>query len=308
MFNFKERIIDTIKANPYVIIFWLMKYSGISYFSDYVFLKTTWRLHMGYPLNLKAPQSFNEKLQWIKLYDRNPLYTTMVDKYLAKKYVKGIIGEEYIIPTIGIWDNLGDINVEALPQKFVLKCTHDSGSIVICRDKRNFSFKEAKRKLSIGLNTNYYRLTREWPYKNVKRRIIAEQFLEELSSDDLIDYKFFCFNGVPIYCQVIKDRNKAETIDFFDMEWKHQDFIGLGLNPDVLKYSKDDIEKPKNFETMILLSKKLSRNIPFVRVDFYNLDGKIYFGELTFFPTNGMGRFYPLIWNNKIGNLLELNI
>ena len=288
-------------------MFWLMKYSAISYFSDYVFLKTLWHLNMGSPLNLKAPQSFSEKLQWIKLYDRNPLYTTMVDKYMVKNYVKEIIGEEYIIPTIGIWNNPDDIDIEALPQEFVLKCTHDSGSIIICRDKRYFSFEEAKRKLSIELRSNYYRKTREWPYKNVKPRIIAEQFLKELSSDDLIDYKFFCFNGVPIYCQVIKDRNKSETIDFFDMEWRHQDFIGLANKENELKHSKNNIEKPKKFDTMVVLSKKLSKNIPFVRVDLYNLDGKIYFGELTFFPANGMGRFYPSIWNYKIGELLKLN-
>lgn len=304
--NFKERILDRIIKDPYVLVFWFFKYSGLSYISDYIFLKTHWHLHMGYKLNLKKPRSFSEKLQWIKLYDRNPIYSLFVDKYEVKQYVNSVLGSGYTIDTIGLWNNPQEINFDNLPNKFVLKCTHDSGSIVICKDKRNFDKKAAIQKLNEALKRNYYRLTREWPYKNVRPRIIAEPFLSELSSTDLIDYKFFCFNGRAKYCQVIKDRSTKESIDFFDMNWNRQEFIGL--NPSVSLHSIAPIEKPKNFDKMVSFANLLSRDIPFVRVDFYNLNGKIYFGELTFFPANGMGQFTPEEWNLRIGDMLNLPV
>lgn len=302
--SLKERILKRVAKNPYVLVYWLCKYSGLSRLSDYVFLKTHWRLHMGYPLDLESPRTFAEKLQWIKLYDRNPIYTTMVDKFAVKDYVANIIGPEYIIPNLGIWDVPEDIDFDVLPEQFVLKCNHDSGSLVICKDKGNLDRVATVKKLRHALGRNYYILTREWPYKNVKRRILAEPYLAELASDDLIDYKFFCINGQPCFCQVIKDRSTSETIDFFDMNWNHMNFIGL--NPAVSKHSETVIKKPKNFEKMVEFAEKLSAGIPFVRVDFYNIDGKIYFGELTFFPANGMGRFEPKEWDKRIGEMLQL--
>lgn len=299
-----ERIISKIKNNPYYIVYWLCKYSGLSKISDYVFLKTHWRLHKGYALDFKKPITFAEKLQWIKLYDRNPLYTTMVDKYAVKEYVASKIGNDIIIPTIKVWEKDDKIDLTQLPNQFVLKCTHDSGSIAICRDKGKFDIERIMSKFRKSLLTNYYIHAREWPYKNVVPRIIAEQYLSELSSEDLIDYKFFCFDGNVAYCQVIKDRNTSETIDFFDMKWSHQDFIGL--NPLVKNHSKYLIPKPLNFEKMVEYANVLSKGIPFVRVDFYNIDGKIYFGELTFFPANGMGEFSPKEWNIKFGDLIHL--
>ena len=262
---------------------------------------------MGEKLDLNNPKTFTQKLQWLKLYNRKPEYTTMVDKYAVKEYVANIIGKEHIIPTLGVWNSANEIDWDALPNQFVLKTTHGGGGggVVICKDKATFDRVATKEKLSKSLKSDIYWIFREWPYKNVTKQIIAEQYLSELSSTDLIDYKFFCFNGNVLYCQVIKDRSTLETIDFFDTNWEHQDFIGL-LNNDVIKKSKQPISQPVNFSEMVSFAQKLSKGIPFVRVDFYNLAGKIYFGELTFFPASGLGKFEPKEWDVTLGNYLSL--
>ncbi|MCM1140802.1 MAG: glycosyl transferase [Muribaculum sp.] len=229
----------------------------------------------------------------------------MVDKVEVKDYVSHILGDEIVIPTLKIWNSAEEISLDELPNKFVLKCTHDSGSILICKDKNQLNLNSIISDFSKTLKTNYYRHVREWPYKNVKPRLIVEPYLSELAVDDLIDYKFFCFNGKVAFCQVIKNRSTSETIDFFDIHWNHQDFIGL--NPNVVDHSKIEIHKPKNYERMVEYASILSNGIPFVRVDFYNISGKIYFGELTFFPANGFGEFKPDIWNERIGNLIDLS-
>lgn len=271
-------------------------------------LKRMFKERMGYPLNLENPQTFNEKLQWLKLHDRNPLYTTMVDKYEVKKYVAEKIGEQYIIPTLGVWDHFDEIDFDKLPEKFVLKCTHDSGSVVLCRDKANFDKAAAKRKLERGLARNYYYGGYEWPYKNVKPRIIAEKFMVDESSvklkkdADITDYKVMCFNG-EVHCTfTCTDRRSSEglKVTFFDNNWNKLPFERHYPSSD------KNIEEPKNFQQMKMLAEKLSESIPFVRVDFYEISGNIYFGELTFYPGSGMEEFNPAEWDKKLGDKIHI--
>lgn len=272
-----------------------------NYLPDKLFLQLVFRKKMGKRLNLKNPQTFNEKLQWLKLYDRKPEYSTMVDKAAVKAYVSERIGEEYIIPTLGVWDRFEDIDFDALPDQFVLKCTHDSGGLVICRDKRALDREAAKQKIEKSLKTNYFYHCREWPYKNVKPRILAEAFLEE-ASGDLRDYKFMCFNGEPKCVLVCAERSSAQGVkmSFFDPEWNRM--------PLKRKHPVIDgpVEKPEKLQEMLSLARVLSRNIPFVRVDFYEVSGKIYFGEITFFPASGLGKFEPESWDKTLGSWITL--
>ncbi len=398
--------------------------------------------------NWKKPQTFSEKLQWLKLYDRKPKYTTMVDKYAVKKYVADIIGEDYVIPTLGIWGKPEDIEWDKLPNQFVLKTTHGGGNegVAICRDKATFDRKKAVRLLNESLKTDLYTVWREWPYKNVPKRIIAEKYIEpkpdiedltgykflcfdgevkglfvtkgrqnpdeefkgdlfvdfnhlpfkreqdyakivskkpksfelmkkvaeqlskgkshiridlydlgekmffgeltlldingmgplnpaewnkflgdminlpgerlggvivklkddgniEVSQPDLSDYKWYCFNGEPLYCQVIQNRSSKETIDFFDIKWTHQAFVGL--NPKA-RNAHITPRKPLNLDDQIRIARKLSMNTIFTRIDLYNADSKIYFGEITFYPNSGMGYFIPSVWNTKLGNMIKI--
>lgn len=272
---------------------------------DKLYLQLQYFFKMGQKLDLKNPQTFTEKLQWLKLYNRQPEYTTMVDKHAVKQYVADKIGKQYIIPSLGIWDKVEDIDWDSLPNQFVLKTTHGGGSggVVVCKDKITFDKQHAITKLTNSLNSDIYWNYREWPYKNVQKRIIAEQYMEDEDNIDLSDYKFYCFNGEPKYCQVVRDRNTKETIDFYDMQWNHMSFVGL--NPFVSN-GKTAIIKPTSFDSMIEICRKLSKNIPFVRIDLYIIKDSIYFGEITFFPHSGLGRFSPAIWNEKLGCLIKL--
>ena len=273
------------------------------HWTDEKYLRYKFQAVFGYELDLKNPQTFNEKLQWLKLHDRNPLYTTLVDKYAVKKWVADKIGKQYIIPTLGVWDRFDEIDFDKLPVQFVLKTTHDSGGVVICHDKNTFDKQAARKKLEKSLKNNFYYMGREWPYKNVPPRIIAEPFLTDNIHTDLADYKFFCFHGVPRYCQVITDRSTSEKVDFFDMDWHHQPFTGL-MKP--FPPAKQVPSKPVNFDRMKYACSVLSKNIPFVRVDFYEVQDKMYLGEMTFYPASGFGSFSPKEWDKKIGDLLEL--
>ena len=261
---------------------------------DERYLRRIFKARTGKSLDLGDPKTFNEKLQWLKLYDRKPIYTSMVDKYEAKKYVADIIGEEYIIPTLGVWDNFDDIDFDKLPDQFVLKCTHDSGGLVICRDKNKIDKDEAKKKIEKSLERNYYLSGREWPYKNVKRRIIAEKYMVDESGYELKDYKFFCFNGKVKSLFIARDRSKQgeETkFDFFDENFNHLPFTNGHPN------SEQSYFKPGKFDEMKQLAEILSKEIPHVRVDFYNINGQIYFGELTFYHWSGMVPFVPEEWD-----------
>jgi hypothetical protein len=274
--------------------------------SDIFFLKCLYRLKFGRSLNLDAPKSFNEKLQWLKLYDRRPEYSMMVDKAEVKKYVAGIIGEEHIIPTLAVYNRVEEIDFDALPNQFVLKCTHDSGGIVICKDKETLDKKAAIKKLKKGLKTNYFYQNREWVYKNVKPRIIAEQYMTNDSNsavDELSDYKWFCFDGEPKAMFIATDRfakGEETKFDFYDMDFHHLPFTNGHPN------ASKPISKPKSFEAMKELARKLSKGLPHVRVDFYDVNGHVYFGELTFFHWSGTMPFEPEEWDYKFGEWLKL--
>jgi len=252
-------------------------------------------------LNLENPTTFNEKLQWLKINDRNSKYIKMVDKYEAKKYISSIIGEEYIIPTLGVWDKFDDINFDSLPNQFVLKCTHDSGGVVIVKDKSKMDFDKARKKIAKSLKKNFYWRGREWPYKRIKPRIIAEEYLVDESGVELKDYKVMCFNGKVKCTFVCSNRKQGLNIDIYDENWNLMPFERLN-HPQ----SGNLIKKPENYDLMVKMAEKLSENIPFLRIDFYNINGKLYVGELTFYPANGMEGFKPETFDEIMGSWLNL--
>ena len=283
----------------------------LSWLPDKQYLSLRYRCQMGHWINWNNPKTFTEKLQWLKVYDYKPEYTKMVDKLAAKDYVASRIGEEYIIPTLGVWDRVEDIDWDSLPDQFVLKTTHGGGGcgVVVCSDKTHFDKVKAIKKLQISMHSNAGKTYREKPYLNVPRKIIAEKFMAERKAkenakiSDLPDYKFFCFNGEPYYCQVIRDRHTKETIDFYDMEWNHMPFVGL--NP-VARNGAEPVVKPLHLEVMKDICRKLSKDMKFARIDLYVIDDKIYFGEITLYPASGIGIFYPNKWNIELGNLISL--
>ncbi|MBQ3559421.1 MAG: glycosyl transferase [Agathobacter sp.] len=287
--------------DPQIRFGYLNKLGVFRHLSDDKFLKKVFKMRVGYELNLDEPKTFNEKLQWLKIHDRNPEYTRMVDKYEVKKYIAEKIGEEYIIPTLGVWDKFEDIDFDKLPNQFVLKCTHDSGGLVIVKDKAKLDKKAAKKKINQCLKQNYYYVGREWPYKNVKPRIIAEAYLQ-CDEDELRDYKLLCMNGNVRCSFVCSDRfsDKGLHVTFYDREWN--------IMPFERHYpaSKTGVEKPENYEKMLELAEKLAKGIRFVRVDFYENKGKIYFGELTFYPGSGMEEFTPVEWDTVLGSWIKL--
>ena len=295
-------ILNKILRNPKKIIIALLKFIGVI-IPDRIYLQLMFRLMLGEKLNLKNPKTFNEKLQWLKLYNRKPEYTTMVDKYAVKEYVAKKIGTEYIIPTLGVWNKADDIDWEKLPNQFVLKTTHGGGGcdVIICKDKSTFDREAAIKKLNNSLKSDIYRIYREWPYKDVPKRIIAEKYMTDLGKD-LDDYKIHTFNGVPKFILVCKDRFKGNMIDdFYSPDWKLLDVRRPG-HPN----SHEPQDKPKELAEMLRLSEVLSKDIPFLRVDFYTSNNKVYFGELTFFPASGMSKFEPEKWDEIFGDWLNL--
>ena len=264
-----------------------------------VYLKLKYYYHFGEKLNLKNPRTFNEKLQWLKLHNRNPQYTKMVDKYEVKKYVSKVLDKQYVIPTLEVWNTFEEIDFDALPNQFVLKCTHDSGGLVVCKDKDKLDVKEAKKKINQSLQNNYYYNGREWPYKNVKPRIIAEQYM----ADDLRDYKLFCFNGVPRMTLVCSERFTKGGLkeDFYDEAWNHLEIQRPAYGNAVLP-----IERPKQYELMKELAAKLSEKMTFARIDFYEVNEKVYFGEITFYPASGFAGFTPEEWDLRLGDWIKL--
>lgn len=271
------------------------------YLPDKYALKRIFFHQLWYTLNLKNPQTFNEKLQRLKLYNRKPEYTKMVDKYLSKQYVASIIWEEYIIPTLWIYNSFDEIDIDKLPNQFVVKCTHDSGTVVICKDKKSFDLQNAKHKIDEHLKIDYYNIRRERPYKNVKPRVIVEKYMEDYKSKDLQDYKFMCFNWKVKCSFVCSERfNKWLKVTFFDKNWNVMPFERH--YPKSLK----KIKKPKNYDKMVYISEKLSKNIPFIRIDLYEINWKIYFWELTFFPWAWIEEFTPKEWDYKLGSRIKL--
>lgn len=277
------------------------RFMGILFKDDALFLRFKYRLKTGKRLDLKNPQRFNEKLQWLKLYNRQPEYTEMVDKAEVKKYVASIIGEEYVIPTLGVWSRFEDINFEELPNQFVLKCTHDSGGIVICKDKCKLDIEDARIKINRSLKMNFYLEGREYPYKNVKPRIIAEKYMVDESGIELKDYKFFCFDGEAKCIQLDFGRYSHHKRNLYSLDWKPLCFsFGYPSDYNTL------FDKPQNLESMVRIAEKLSEKIPHVRVDLYNINGRIYFGELTFYHGSGLERFDPDEWDFKFGGWIKL--
>lgn len=279
---------------------WVVKLSYLIP-SDRLYLNVRYYLKFNRKIDWKNPKSYTEKLQWLKVYNRVPLYSKLVDKFEVKSIVADIIGEEHIIKTLGIWNSFSEIDFGHLPKQFVLKCTHDSGGLVIVKDRDKMNMEKIKVKIEKCLKYNFYQAGREWPYKNVQPRIIAEEYMTDESHTELKDYKFFCFDGEPKFLFIASDRPYDTRFDFFDLDFKHLPFTnGHPLSNKVIK-------KPKGFETMISLAKKLSKGMPHVRIDFYDIDGKVYFGEYTFFHHSGFESFDPVEWDYKIGNILTIH-
>ena len=289
---------DRIQKNVVCHAPWLL--------SDRRFLELRWEMVKGRPIDLDNPKTFDEKLQWLKLYDHNPLYHFLADKYEAKIYASRIIGEEHIIPTLGVYRKVSDIVWEDLPEKFILKCTHDSGGLVVCRDRKSFDRKTAEKVLAKSLRHNYYFNSREWCYKDIRPAVICERLMEdETQKKMLVDYKFFCFSGKPefLYISVGLDDHSTASISFFDLEGKR-----LPFRREDFKEIEQGFILPNNFNDMKEIASKLAEDLhnPFVRIDLYSIGGQVYFSEYTFYPNGGYLPFSPDDWDWRIGQLLSL--
>ena len=275
----------------------------LSFIPDKLFLQLMYRRRMHKYLNLKSPKTFNEKLNWLKLYDRRPEYTIYVDKYKVREYIAKTIGEKYLIPLLGVWNNPDEIDFDKLPNQFVLKCNHDQGSLCVCKDKTTYDIESAKQQLKTSLKKNYFVESREWPYKNVEKKVIAEVYMvDDKEKLSLRDYKFMCFDGKVECSFVCSDRFSEDGlhVTFFDRNWN--------VLPFERHYParKEGLPKPKCYDEMVILAEKLSKGIPFVRVDFYEINGKVYFGELTFYPGSGFEEFTPRSADEWLGSFIEL--
>ena len=269
---------------------------------DRIYLQIVYFKHFRRFINFNNPKTFNEKIQWLKLNYRNEEYTKLVDKYRVKQYITKLIGEEYVIPTLGVWKNVDDIDFKSLPEKFVLKCNNDSGGIVICKNKKDFDEAKAKSFLKERLKNNGYWYGREWPYKNVKPCIIAEKYMEDSISKDLKDYKFFCFNGSMEFFDIDIDRFIEHRANYYD---RNGNFLPFGKTYCPPDYTKK-IEMPKNLDKMIELAETISHNTVLSRIDFYEIDGQVYFGEITFYPGSGFSPFTDEKWDYKLGDMIDL--
>lgn len=296
------RMMKQFVLDPKVRFGYLTRAGFYNHMSDEEYLSRKYQLYFGQKLNLQNPQTFNEKLQWLKLYNRKPEYTMMVDKYKVREYIAQELGEEYLIPLLGVWDDPDEIDFDALPDQFVLKCNHNSGlGMCICKDKSKLDISKVKAELRKGLKQDYYLTGREWPYKDVPRKIIAEKYMVD-DSGDLKDYKFYCFDGAMKFVMINSDRNtdKPTRADYFDQDFNWLDFTW--------GYSHAEVhpQKPDQFEKMVAITEKLSKGLPHIRVDLYDCNGQIYFGELTFFDGSGFDKIEPLEWDYKIGKMLKL--
>ena len=271
---------------------------------DFLYLKLLFRFKMGKPLNLKNPKTFNEKLQWLKLYNRKPEYTTMVDKYAVKQYVANIIGEEYIIPTLGVWDKFDDIDFSSLPDQFVLKTTHGGGGggVVICKDKKTFDREKAMKTLNRSMKGDIYKSLREWPYKNVPKRIIAERFMApEKNKLDLTDYKIYCFNGEPQLIMVAGGRYSGDKrFAYYDTNWNVVDITWGAPRPD------KEFDKPAQLSNMLKVASQLSKDMIHSRIDLYCIENNVFFGEITFFDSSGLENINPSDMDSYLGSLIKL--
>ena len=297
----RSKLIRLIKDSDYRWVY-LGRKGFFNFMPDEEFLRKKYKHQLHKELNLENPKDFNEKLQWLKLYNRNPEYPQMVDKVTVKDYIAKRIGEEHIIPTIGVYDKYEDIDFSKLPDQFVIKCTHDSASTFVCSDKNTFDFKKAKKWIKMRLRTNYAMLGREWPYYSVKPRIIIEKFMIDESGTELKDYKFFCFNGKVKCFSVDFNRFTRHRANYYTPEFE---LLTLGKKlcpPD----PDQKLKKPQHLDEMISIAEQLSAGIPFLRVDLYNINGHIYFGELTLFPASGFSPFVTDEWDRTLGDWITL--
>lgn len=296
------RKLTKVFRNPWCLYAYITTKGFTKWVPDEAHLKAMFRGTVGVKLNLEDPKTFNEKIQWLKIHDRNPLYTTLVDKYLVKPWAAERIGQEHIVPTLGVWDTFDEIDFTSLPNRFVLKCTHDSGGLAICRNRSTFDLKDSRAKIKRSLSKNYYWMGREWPYKNVKPRIIAEEYLEASDGNgDPDDYKVFCFDGEPKALFVASDRASGDAkFDFFDTTWNHMPFVNGHPN------AEHEPSKPEHLEEMLEYARILSKGIPQVRVDFYEVNGKVYFGEMTFYHWSGFVPFEPEEFDELFGSWVNL--
>ncbi len=296
-----------IVNNPKLLYISAANHGLTDFVSDEQHIKNVWSISKGGKLNLECPQTFCEKLQWLKLHDHNPMYSIMVDKVEMKKWVTERIGIGHVVPIYGVWDSFEQIDRESLPNEFVIKTTHDSSGLSICKDKQSFDWERARARVEKSLSRNYFMQWREWPYKNVRPRVFAEKLIVErggrdVDGDALTDYKFFCFNGEPKVMYVSKDTSSDPRTDFFDMEYRHLPFRMADPNADVLPL------KPPAFDEMKRYAALLSEGIPHLRVDFYCVDGCVYVGELTFYHNAGFSHIEPEEWDKKLGDWIDLSL
>ena len=279
----------------------------LNWMGDEAYVKRAYRIRMGKALCLEEPRTFSEKLQWLKLHDRNPLYSRLVDKYEVRQYIAQQLGEDCLIPLVGgPWASFGEIDFAALPEQFVLKCTHDSGGMVICRDKSRLNMDAARKKIDRSMKRNYYRIGREWPYKDVQPRIIAEKYMEDgAAASGLTDYKFFCFNGEPrmLYISRGLEQHATAEMAFFDLQGQR-----LPFRRSDFRLMEDAPKLPENFAEMTDMARSLAGKVgsPFVRIDLYSIRGRSYFSEVTFYPCGGMIPLTPAEWDETLGQWLRL--
>ena len=295
--------IRTFIENPQYFITSPAAKGWLNWVPDSLYLKVLYRVIMGRKLNLKNPKEYNEKLQWLKLNDRKPEYSTMVDKYEVRGYIEDLLGDKYLIPCLGIYDSVDDIDIDALPDRFVLKCTHDSGSVEICKDKSSFDIEGARHRLSQAMKRNYYATYREWPYKYVKPRIIAEGYLEG-DGGDLKDYKVMCFNGEAKIIEVHENRfveGKVHTQTFYDREWN---IVPL-TQVETVTVDRPG-ERPRQLDEILRLSELIAKDMYHARIDWYIEGDKIYFGEITFFDGSGFESFSTPEMERMLGDMINL--
>lgn len=294
----KASTLGKLITNPLQIVEILGSRRLLDWMPDSVYIKLTYRAAMHKKLHLNNPKTFNEKLQWLKCYDHDNKYSKYIDKIQAKKIVGDLIGEDHIVPTLGEWKNAREIDYDLLPDQFVLKCNHDQGSVILVTDKNNFDKESGARFLNLRLRSNWYYGTREYGYKNIPPMIFAEKFLQE----DIIDYKFYCFHGEPLflYCGRGLTIDHSLKIDFYDLAWKRMPFYRTDYE------RLGEVEKPVNLNTMADIARLLSKDFKFVRVDLFDVKGQVYFSELTFCPASGFMPFVPEEFDTIVGEWLDL--
>lgn len=304
--------VGLILKNPSSLVVAIGQYGLLNWIPNRAYLKLVYKAEVGSKLDLKNPKTFSEKLQLLKLTDHKDQYIQLIDKYQAHAYIAEKYGTDYVIPYLGVYDAPEDIEWEKLPERFVIKCTHGSGCNILCTNKEQLDKKMAVLQLKAWMKKNWYFFGREWPYLKIKPRIVIEQFEEDAKNkSDLTDYKFYCFEGKPQYCQVIGNRQVLDgkstyTIDFFDMKWNHMDFSGLCAPGHSYPASAHKHERPFTFDQMVKMAEKLANQTHFVRIDFYEINGVLKFGEFTLYPLSGFGVFSPEEWNIKLGDMIQI--